>query len=66
MGVHKENIWLLLSKASENTYNNKITIRTAKLQVVNNKLDEMLLTMYKEETDISMMTETWMKDMRRQ
>ena len=62
MGVHEENIRPLIRKVSDNTYNNKITVRTAYCKSVNNKIDEMLLTIYDEEIGVSMLTETWITD----
>ena len=62
MGIHKENIRSLIRKVSDNTYNNKIIIATANCWLVNNKIDEMLPTVYDEEIDICSLTETWIKD----
>ena len=62
MGVHKEIFMLLIRKIFDNTYNSKITNATANCKTINNKIDEMLLSMYSEEIDICMLTETWIKD----
>ena len=62
MGVHKENIRSLIIKVSDNTYNNKITIAATNCKSVNNRIDEMLLTMDNEEIDICMLAGTWIND----
>ena len=62
MKAHKENIRPLIEKVSDNAFDNKITTATADYKLINNKIDEMLLTMYEEEIDICMLTETWIKD----
>ena len=46
-GSTQEKIRPLIRKVSYKTYSNKITIATANFKLVNNKIDEMLLTCMK-------------------